>query len=1330
MRQITELHNHSEYSQLRMLDCPVKVKDLIYRAVELECSGLALTDHESISGHVKAIQTVKDGKKNGKIPEDFKLILGNEIYLIDEIITDFEERKSVNTPFYHFILLAKDEIGHKQLRELSSLAWDNSFYTGKMERVPTLKADLKHIVGENQGHVIGMTACIGSQLGHTLISIRDGTTDLPFSDVEYDKAYKKQKQQELEEYIQFCLEVFGKDNFFLEMQPGETEEQHYVNKKIIELSKEKNIPFVITCDTHYLKAEDREVHAAYLNSRDDEERELGNFYATTYMMNNEEIHERMDSYIGSDNVDIAISNTIKIGESVSEYDLYCPTIVPGADVPDFELEGLFERWYDQYPYIKKFAYSDNVYDRYLLKLIEDGFYEKIPFDTFTKEQFHNHLARIEVELKEMWLVTEKLGTSISSYYLSTLELIDIMWNEGDSLVGIARGSVTGMFTMYLIGLIQMNPIPWGLPHWRHISHLKVELSDVDIDSQANRRKQIIEGVKARKGERQVLNSCTFKTEGSKSAILTAGRGLGIAPEVTSYIANMIPIVRGTSWTLHECVYGNEEDGKKPLTEFINECEKYPNLLKTAMAIEGIVCGRSIHASAVYLFNEDFLAHNARMKAPNSTLITQFNMKDSDYCSGLKMDFLTIQALDKIRICMDMLIEHGYMEWQGSLRDTYNKYLHPDVLDYDTKEMWDMVAENSVPDLFQFDTQVGLQAAKRIKPHSLIELATANSIMRLAITEEGAEQPIDTYIRYKEDINNWYDCMRNEYHLTENEIKILEKYLLPVYGVGDTQEIVMEISMDEHISNFNVTESNKLRKGISKKDKLLQAKMKEMFFEKGREIGTSDNLLNYVWKEVVGKQLGYSFSKNHTYPYSGIAIQELNLAYHYPQIYWNTSCLIVNAGADEDNEDNKATQYGKVATAISNIQKTGTIVSLPLINEAKFGFIPDEENNRIIYSLRSLCGIGDDIARAIVDNQPYNSFEDFCERMVDTKIITNAKMIILIKAGCFTELDNEDRRVTMEKFIMRNIFSPNEKLTLANLNKAKELGIVPEKFNQDIRIRNFKDYILHDSFFKKEIIDRNKKVPKCGYHDRYFITDDVSTPFLFENFTDECIIETVGSHVIISEKKFLKEWKKKQESLSEWLSQPETLKQFNDAVLKSIMEDKASGNIAKWEMDSLCFYYTEHALAHLNEEKYGVVNFFELPEIPKTYDYYYRYINGEKKAIDKYQIVRLAGTVLDNDNNKHMITLLTQYGVVTCKYNKGQYSHYNKRITQLNEDGKKKVLDNSWLSRGTNLLICGYRQDDIFRVYKYKDTIYTHTTYRIDSINDQGEVEVTTDRVQA
>ena len=343
--------------------------------------------------------------------------------------------------------------------------------------------------------------------------------------------------------------------------------------------------------------------------------------------------------------------------------------------------------------------------------------------------------------------------------------------------------------------------------------MKTTVLSVDIDTQRNRRKQIVEAVKKKRGERKVLNCCTFKTEGSKSAIITAARGLGIDNDIAQYIANLIPITRGFTWSIHDCLYGNEEEERKPVTEFINEIKKVPDLLETALSLEGLISGRSIHASAVYLYNDDFTEHNARMKAPNGTYITQFNMKHSDYLGGLKFDFLTLSSLDSIRHCMELLIESGHMQWQGTLRATYDKYLHPDVLDYETKEMWDWVAENRVVDLFQFNTQVGLQAAKRIQPHSLVELATANSIMRLMVTE--GEQPIDTYIRYKNDISEWYKCMREDYYLTEEEIKVVEPYLLPVYGVGDTQEIVMELSMDKHITNFNVAESNKLRKSIAK-----------------------------------------------------------------------------------------------------------------------------------------------------------------------------------------------------------------------------------------------------------------------------------------------------------------------------------------------------------------------------------------------------------------------------------------------------------------------------------------------------------------------------------
>lgn len=805
---------------------------MIYRAVKLGRKGIAITDHESVSGHVDAIKVVKDGKKQGKIPENFKLILGNEIYLVDSIESVRDNYVSGETKFWHFILLAKDAEGHKQLRELSSMAWDNSFYTGLMERVPLTKAELARVVKSNPGHLIASTACLGGELPHWILH---------------------NNMKKLNEFLAYCYDLFHED-FYLEMQPNDSTEQKLVNKTIIEISRQCGIPYIVTCDVHYLKKQDAAFHTAFLNSHE-EEREVADFYKTTYMMEEEEIYEYLVPQIGRENVDQAISNTDHVGSFISEYDLYHPTIVPEADIPYFETQHLFKNHYQKYPYIEKFANSENIFDRYLLHLIENGFMQKGYYEGIPDEEYHKLLTRIEVELSEMWMVTEKINTSISSYYLSTLELIDIMWNEGDSLVGVARGSVTGMYTMYLIGLTQMNPIPWGLPHWRHISHQKAELSDVDIDSQRNRRTQIIEAVKKRKGERRVLNCCTFKTEGSKSAILTAARGLGIDNDTAQYLAGMIPVTRGFTWSLNDCINGNPEEEREPIQEFINEISRIPQLLETAMSIEGLINGRSIHASAVYIFNDDFTEHNARMKAPNGVYTTQYNMKSSDYMSGLKMDFLTISTLDSIRHCMDLLIEAGHMEWQGSLRATYNKYLHPDVLDYETPEMWDWIGANKVVNLFQFDSQIGLQAAKRIKPHSLPELAAANSIMRLMVSEPGAEQPMDTYIRYKNDINLWYENMKNQYHLTEEEIKTVEPYLLPVYGVGDTQEIVMELSMDEHISGFDVAQANKLRKGISKKDKDLQAQMKKMFFEHGKEIYTSENLLNYIWKEVVGKQLG-------------------------------------------------------------------------------------------------------------------------------------------------------------------------------------------------------------------------------------------------------------------------------------------------------------------------------------------------------------------------------------------------------------------------------------------------------------------------------------------
>ena len=218
-------------------------------------------------------------------------------------------------------------------------------------------------------------------------------------------------------------------------------------------------------------------------------------------------------------------------------------------------------------------------------------------------------------------------------------------------------------------------------------------------------------------------------------------------------------------------------------------------------------------------------------------------------------------------------------WQGSLKATYDKYIHPDVLDYDNPAIWKLMGDGSVINLFQFDTAVGAQCARKLQFQSLPDAANGNSLMRL-VAAHGTEQPVDRYKKFKENMELWYAEMRNN-GLNEEEIKVLEPHLIPVFGVANTQEDVMEMVMNPKIANFTLQEANKLRKGISKKKIKIINEVKEMFFEKGHLANSRVQLLHYIWEIQITPQLGYSFSRNHTTPYSVIALQELNLYYKYP-----------------------------------------------------------------------------------------------------------------------------------------------------------------------------------------------------------------------------------------------------------------------------------------------------------------------------------------------------------------------------------------------------------------------------------------------------------------
>lgn len=295
----------------------------------------------------------------------------------------------------------------------------------------------------------------------------------------------------------------------------------------------------------------------------------------------------------------------------------------------------------------------------------------------------------------------------------------------------------------------------------------------------------------------------------------------------------------------------------------------------------------------------------------------------------------------------------------------------------------------------------------------------------------------------------------------------------------------------------------------------------------------------------------------------------------------------------------------------------------------------------------------------------------------------------------------------------------------------ELGIIPESLDLAKRMVNFKKYVLDDEGLYEKHIDEGKKVPKRGYHDGYYILDNNSQPFFKEHFTEDSVVKIKGEYYIVSEKLFTKEVDKYIQPLKDWFDNTDTLNLYNEALFKTIWNQYADGTLPSWSMQALSFYDGEHELENINEELYGIVNFFDLPEEPEPYDYYTRYIDGSPKKMPKFKISRIAGTVINADNLHCMVTLLTKYGAVHVKFNKGHYAFYNKQISAKldpNSD-KKTVLERSWLSRGSKIVVAGIRRDDSFRPMIYKDTIYQHTVNKVQDIHLDGTLLLQSERTK-
>ena len=473
----------------------------------------------------------------------------------------------------------------------------------------------------------------------------------------------------------------------------------------------------------------------------------------------------------------------------------------------------------------------------------------------------------------------------------------------------------------------------------------------------------------------------------------------------------------------------------------------------------------------------------------------------------------------------------------------------------------------------------------------------------------------------------------------------------------------------------------------------------------------------MWEIQIKRQKGYSFSQLHTYGYSIIALQEMNLAYRFPIIFWNTANLIVDSEEEEEEEEgdgmptsdigdteedeededaddeevsetpikkkNKTVNYGKISTAIGKMQQQGVSIGLPNINKSKYTFTPDVERDTIMYGVKGITRIGDDLVKTIIENRPYSSLHDFLSRIKVNKL----QAVNLVKSGAFDELEQTTRDQVMYKYLL-TVVDAKKDCNLRNMQMLINQNLIPTEYDYYRRLFNFNKYL---------------KKFKAGVD---YILDTEAFRFYSENYNVDLLQQKDGE-MVIDQKTWDKIYTKGMDPMRDYLkaNKQQMLDAMNGRLVEEIQDKYAQGTLSKWEMDSLGFYYNEHELAGVNTTPYDIRDFFEQPEEPVVANVFYP--KGQNHPVPIFETYRIMGTVIQKDKTKHLVTLLTPSGVVNVKVWQAQFTKYDKQISQKQPDGKKKILEKSWFSRGNKLMITGFRRGDNFVPKIYASGRYEH-----------------------
>ena len=916
------LHVHSDYS---LLDSCAKLDNLIAKAKSLNMPALALTDHGNMFGVLNFEHICHANGINPIVGEEFYVAYGSHLEKNDVPYSHKGEDGERHAHYFHLILLCENETGYKNMSWLSSIGYTEGLYYGKP------RIDFELLEKYHEG-LICCSACIAGELPQLLLAGRD---------------------DEAKELALKYKNLFGKDHYYIEIQDHGLEEQKIVNKKLIALARELDIPLVATNDVHYVEKEDAVAQdilrcIGFKKLYNEPHQTMGGSGNCNWYFKTENEMRQLFPDCPE-----AIDNTIKIANM-------CNLTIPQYKtqelkdcLPRFKLPDEFCTHGDDYK-------SDQ--DDYVRYIVEEGLKKRY------KEITPEIRKRAEYELGIIF----QMG--FSGYFLIVWEFINWAKSTWDNVnnkpkhyipIGPGRGSGAGSLVAYAMTITDIDPFKYGLIFERFLNPERVSMPDFDVDMDFDYRQEIIQHTRDLYGDPQVGHIVTFGTLKPKQVLADIGRVLNIPLSEVNMLKKCIP--DSPKATLKSAFSPPSEkfpDGGQ-LIQYKDD-PRYQQLFELAFKLENVNRNTGLHASGMVI-GLTALPNWAPVFVAEGKVAVQYTMDIIEPCGLVKFDYLGLKTLSLIRYAEDIV----------------NKHKKPDEPDFLTSEVsetdektFDLFCRGDSVAVFQFESPGMQKILRQAKPRRLEELVALNALYR-----PGPMDYIPQYIegKWKPETIHYPD-------------PCLEDILKETYGVMVYQEQVMQVS--QRIAGFSLGGADMLRRAMGKKKpEVLMGKKKE-FIEGAIKQGFTEQHAADIF-EIMIPFAGYGFNKSHAAAYSVLAYRTGWLKAHKPAEFM---------AANLTNEINST---DGLPFYISESRRIGIPVDPPDINRSDKTF--DVVDGRIVFGLKGIKGMGDAAATVIIDernaNGPYESFIDFVERagikVVDGKRAVNNKAIeVLIKTGAF------------------------------------------------------------------------------------------------------------------------------------------------------------------------------------------------------------------------------------------------------------------------------------------------------------------------------------------